>query len=76
MRRLGEFLTRLEEPGFIFGEWRGGDRGEDGAITMPYFELSPEALALVGALPVVVFDWPTWIALLSGKLHRTLSAGP
>lgn len=59
---LAEFLPKLEQPGFDFGHWAGGERHEDGAITMPYFDFSAEALELIRALPVEMgFDWPAWM---------------
>jgi hypothetical protein len=62
LRRLGELLPRLEDPSFVFGEWRGGERRPDGAITMPYFEFSREALTVLAAMPVQMgFDWMTWM---------------
>jgi hypothetical protein len=62
LRRLSAFLPRLEDPAFVFGEWRGGERRNDGSFTMPYFEFSREALDLLAAMPVKMgFDWPNWM---------------
>ncbi len=60
LRRLAEQAAIIERPGFDFGHWAGSEKQPDGSITMPYFSFSPEAQALVGAMPVEVFDWRKW----------------
>ncbi len=61
LRNLGAVLSRLEEPGFDFGHWVHSTQLEDGALTMPYFELSADGLSVVRTLPVQMgFDWPRW----------------
>jgi hypothetical protein len=59
--RLAELVPVLEAGNFEFGHWAGGDKLADGSIQMPYYELSERGLEIVRALPVVVFDWPTWM---------------
>jgi hypothetical protein len=60
---LAAFATIFSEPGFTFGEWRGGTEN-DGVITIPWFDLSPEALRFVQTIHqsgwVQEFDWPAW----------------
>lgn len=62
LQRLAALRPKLERPGLNFGKWAGGERNPDGSITMPYYDFSPEALELLQGLPVVPFDWPTWMA--------------
>lgn len=59
-----EFLPIFESPDFVFGEWRGGERVEDGVITMPYFALSDEASRFHSMLYdrgfIRPFNWGEW----------------
>jgi len=57
----------LEQPGFDFGRWNGGETRADGSIAMPYYDFSSQALELLRALPVVVFDWPAWKDTAEGR---------
>jgi Family of unknown function (DUF6508) len=61
---LLELLPVLESPDFLAGEWCGGEEDADGVISMPWFELSPDASAFVDALRahglIVPFDWVAW----------------
>ncbi len=58
---LGRMVPRLESGDFNFGEWEGGETRADGAITMPFYSLSPQGLEVVRAMPIRMdFDWPTW----------------
>ena len=56
------FLPMLESR--HAGETRGGDRQQDGSITMPYFEYSEGMLAFIRACAengwIEVFPWPEW----------------
>ena len=64
LRAIGTFVDELENPAFVAGTWHRSERTrEDPNVwTMPWFELSPRALAFVTALGglVTVFDWPAW----------------
>lgn len=66
---IGAFADELAADGFQPGHWRGGDRGTDGVISMPWFELSDRAIAFVTALGGIIepFDWPTWAATAEAK---------
>jgi hypothetical protein len=70
MRRLAAILPILERNNFDFGHWAGGETRPDGSLTMPYFEFSVEAAEMLRAVPVEVFDWPTWAATEEGRALR------
>ncbi len=59
---IGAFADELATDGFQVGQWRGGERDEDGVIQMPWYELGERALRFVSALGGIleVFDWPSW----------------
>ena len=62
LRRLAGCLPTIDEPGFDFGHWEGGETRADGVITMPYYVFSAQARELIAALPVTAdFSWPDWI---------------
>jgi hypothetical protein len=71
---LGAWADRLADPEFELGSWAGGERQPDGAISMPWFELSPEALAFlrdVGANGwIEPFDWMAWLQSPAGRHLR------
>jgi hypothetical protein len=70
LRSLAAFLPRLEQPGFDFGHWVPSTRRADGVLTMPYYELSADGLALVRAMPVQMgFDWPAWMQTAGAKAY-------
>lgn len=54
------------------GEWRGGEKGPDGVISMPYFEYSDAVLSFMRACAgngwIEVFAWPAW-AETARRLH-------
>jgi hypothetical protein len=64
--RLAAHAEFLRQPGFSAGRWHEPRHLEDGSMTMPWFELSPEAADLVRAASTLgfvrPFDWMTWIA--------------
>lgn len=64
LRAIGAFADELEAAGFDAGRWHPSEptREDPAVVTMPWFELSPRALAFVTALGgiLVPFDWPTW----------------
>ena len=63
LRRLAGFIPDLENAEFDIGHWSGGERLGDGSISMPYYEYSDQAHAIIAALPVIVgFDWNAWMA--------------
>lgn len=70
LRRLARFLPRFADPGFEFGTWAGGDRNEDGSITMPWFDFGVDARELIGLLPVTAFDWTAWMETDEGRWLR------
>jgi len=47
-----------------FGEWKGGEKGPDGSITMPWCETVPivqKFLDAVYTIPIIItFDWGSW----------------
>lgn len=61
---LAAFLPVFEQEGFKFGEWAGGNRLECGAIQMPWYKLSDEAMRFYEAVYnlewVVAFNWGKW----------------
>ena len=59
---LAEQLPALESPDFAHGTWAGGTESADGSLSMPYFEYSDEALAVIRSMPIEVFDWTAWMA--------------
>jgi hypothetical protein len=69
LNAIGAFADELAADDFDIGGWRGGERGDDGVIQMPWFELSDRALAFVRALGGIIepFDWPTWAATDEAK---------
>lgn len=46
------------------GHWEGGDRRQDGTITAPWFDYSPEVLNFIRACGkngwLRVYNWPEW----------------
>jgi len=65
---LAAFLPDIQKPDFNFGEWVPAEERAPGVTTMPYFAFSPEALALLAAMPVEMgFDWGTWKDTDEGK---------
>ena len=58
------FLPIFGSPGFTWGQFEGGERRSDGAVTMPYFALSEAAGRFHRVLYergfVRRFDWPRW----------------
>jgi hypothetical protein len=62
LRAVAAFQAELEDPAFTSGRWHDSERQGD-AMTMPWFELSPRALAFVAALGGLLmpgFAWPEW----------------
>jgi hypothetical protein len=57
-------LIPLIENTLVFGEWKGGEKNQDGAITMPWCMSAPivaEFLDTVYAIPIgISFNWPEW----------------
>jgi len=81
VERLASFLPTFEDPSFIPGVERGGERDESGAIQMPWFDYAPEVLAFQEALYrdgwIVSFDWPRALVpprRLAGQLVRVEAA--
>jgi len=65
---LAAFLPDIDRPDFNFGEWVPAEERAPGVLTMPYYAFSPEALALLAAMPVEMgFDWGTWKDTDEGK---------
>jgi hypothetical protein len=64
IRALLEFLPIFEDPAFLFGEEGGGERGEDGSFSFPYYTLSKDASRFRKALHdlgfIRPFDWGSW----------------
>jgi len=58
---LAAFVPEIDNPNFKFGEWVPARRPAPGVVTMPYFAISPEGLALLAAMPVQMdFNWGEW----------------
>lgn len=60
---LALFASAIRAPGFAFGQWHDSERLADGSHSLPWFELSDDARALLAAaggwlLPS--FAWPAW----------------
>lgn len=59
------FLPIFEAPGFEAGDWRGGDKDENGVIRIPWVEYATQVLDFLRVLSlhgwVVPFDWPSWL---------------
>jgi len=47
-----------------FGEWRGGDKNDEGVITFPYVVPAPivfQFSEIIYAIPIIIgFDWGAW----------------
>jgi hypothetical protein len=61
LARLARWLPEIERGELDFGRWEGGDRLPNGSIQMPYYSFSERALALIGDMPIEVFDWGSWM---------------
>ena len=59
-----EFLPLFESPEFVFAKLDAGKKGEDGAITMPYWVMSDEANRFHDMLYdrgfIRPFNWVAW----------------
>ena len=64
IRAVVVFIDVFNSPDFSFGRFEGGDRREDGTITMPYFVESDNARRFIQALHkhgfIRPFNWPDW----------------
>jgi hypothetical protein len=65
LRLIADTLPTLEAPDFVPGRWHDSELRDDGAWTMPWYELGPTAEAFLRAvgearLMLTDFDWPTW----------------
>lgn len=71
---LGAWSDRLADPTFAVGAWAGGDRQADGSISMPWYELSPEAEAfrrdIVANGWIEAFEWMAWLKTPDGRHLR------
>ncbi len=75
-RSLTSFQPLFERLEGAFGEWRGGERVDDGALQMPCYELSEAATEFVdgcysGGWILGGFPWPDWIQSEEGIRLRT-----
>jgi hypothetical protein len=62
---LADTIPILEAPDFSPGQWHKSEKREDNVWTMPWYELSPSAEAVVrvvgeAGLLQADFDWPAW----------------
>lgn len=64
IRAVVAFIDVFDSPDFSFGQHEGGDRQEDGAITMPHFVMSDDTRKFIRALHkhgfIRPFNWPDW----------------
>ena len=63
IRALAPFAARIREPAFQFGSWHDQDANADGSISMPWFDFSDDAQAIIAAAAGWIlpgFDWPAW----------------
>lgn len=71
---LAAFLPRIDAPDFSPGEWRGGERDNDGTIQMPWFCASDVVNDFVKTAYdlgwVTNFDWPDWIQTAEARHLR------
>lgn len=60
---LLEYLPLMDSR--VAGHWEGGDRREDGSITVPWFDYDPGVLAFIRACGshgwIEPFDWGEWL---------------
>ncbi len=66
MDKLLAFLPEFERNG-PYGQWRGGDRQEDGSLTMPWFDYDSAVHGLIhvaykSGWVLADFDWMPWEA--------------
>lgn len=78
LRGLAPFAAALADPTFTFGAWHDSRRNDDGSYSMPWFEPSTDAMAVLGAVGrfgwiLPGFDWRTWMETDEG---RRLSGDP
>jgi len=63
-RRLQLLVYRIESHSGSWGEWKGGEKTESGAIQIPYVVEAPiltEARQFLNDNELtIVFDWPNW----------------
>jgi len=61
--RLLKLIPEIEKTQ-KFGKWKGGDKDENGIITMPYCISAPivdEFFRIVYEMPIIInFPWPEW----------------
>lgn len=65
LNALARFAPEFEHTNFSPGEWTDPVKGEDGTISMPFAQMSEQAMAFVQAAydngwVVGHFDWPSW----------------
>jgi hypothetical protein len=65
LRILADTLPALEAPDFVPGRWHDSEKRGGNVWTMPWYELSPSAEAVLTAIGQsgfmqTGFDWPTW----------------
>lgn len=64
IRALLKFLPIFERPDFMFGKEEGGEKRDDGVITMPYYTMSDDASRFHSTLYqhgfIRSFDWGSW----------------
>jgi hypothetical protein len=76
LRILTGTLPALEAPDFVAGEWHDSERRDDGAWTMPWYELGPMGLAFIRAVGesgfmLTGFAWPDWATTPEAIALRT-----
>jgi hypothetical protein len=73
---LASFADDFTRPPGAFGEWRGGQRGDDGAIQMPWVEYADWIDRFVRACSAGGWvrpdiDWPRWLQTPAAERLRT-----
>jgi hypothetical protein len=70
LRLLARHKARLETPDFAFGSWMPSRTDAGGVIHLGWYQLSPEAEALLSDVRagswVQPFDWQAWMASPEG----------
>ncbi|HEY6056870.1 MAG TPA: DUF6508 domain-containing protein [Candidatus Limnocylindrales bacterium] len=77
MRRLAAWADRFADPGFTFGQWVPATTGDNGVITLGWYDISDVGQRFVSEMYelgwVFDFDWMTWLGTPEG---RHLASGP
>ena len=69
IRELTAFLPRLYEPGFSpVKKWHGGDKDDDGVITMPWPEYDPVVMEFIKVAECECWTDPEYLTKSAGQM--------